>query len=137
MFANRIGIIRELGLCMNCLRKGHIAEKCWGPPMCKKCTKCHHKLLHRDANCVSQKKPEEECKEEINVAALSVSEQVLQMTCKVKVTAPDGSSTIARALIDPGSSASFVHERLAHHLHLPRRNQNAIVEGVAGASTCT
>ena len=34
------------------------------------------------------------------------------MTCKVKVTAADGYGPIARALIDPGSSASFVHERL-------------------------
>ena len=60
------------------------------------------------------------------------------MTCKVKGTAADGSSTIARALIDPGSSALFVHnKRLALHLCLPCRNNNAIVEGVAGASTHT
>ena len=44
------------------------------------------------------------------MAALSDSEQVLLMTCKVKVIALNGSSTIARALIDPGSSTSFVHE---------------------------
>ena len=49
----------------------------------------------------------------IHVVSLSISEQVLLITCKVKVTTPDGSSTIARALIDPGSSASFVHERIA------------------------
>ena len=41
------------------------------------------------------------------VAALSVSEQVLLMTCKVKVTAADLSSIIARALINPGSAASY------------------------------
>ena len=35
------------------------------------------------------------------------------MTYKVKVTAAEGSSTIARALIDPGSSASFY----TNHLH--------------------
>ena len=64
--------------------------------------------------------------------ALGVSEQVLLTTCKVKVTAADGSSTIVRALIDPGSSASFVHERLAQHLCLPRSKKNARVESVAG-----
>ena len=64
--------------------------------MCKKCTKCHHTLLRRDADCISQTKPEEDCKEETHVAALSVNEQVLLMTCKVKVTTADGSSTIAR-----------------------------------------
>ena len=44
---------------------------------------------------------------------------------------------IARALIDPGSSASFVHERLAQLLRLPRKNKNATVEGVAGSTTRT
>ena len=89
---------------MNCLRKGHIAEKCRAPQMCKKRTKHHHTLLHRDAKCLSQRKSEnEDRKEETHIAALSVSEQVLLMTCKVKVIAADGSSTIVRALIDPGS----------------------------------
>ena len=58
------------------------------------------------------------------------------MTCKVKTTTADGSSTIARALIDPGSTASFVHERLAQHLCLRRNKKNEIVEGVDGDSTC-
>ena len=46
---------------------------------------------------------------------------------------------IARALIDPGSSASFihVHERLAQHLCLQHRCKNATEEGVIGASTQT
>ena len=77
--------------------------------MCKKSTKHHHTLLQRDVD--HQKKSEkEDGKEETYVAALSVNEQVLLMTCKVKVTTVDGSSTIARALIDTGSSALFIHE---------------------------
>ena len=52
----------------------------------------------------------------MHVAALSVNEQALLMTCK-------------------GSSASFVHERLAQHLRLPRSKKNARVDGVAGTST--
>ena len=59
------------------------------------------------------------------------------MTCKVKVTASDGSSTIARALIDPGSSTSFVHERIAQHLRLSRSKKNVMVEGVGGITTPT
>ena len=72
--------------------------------MCKKRTKHHHTLLHRDADCLSQKKPEEDGKEETHGAALSVSIHVLLVTCNVKVTAADGTSTTARALIDPGLS---------------------------------
>ena len=65
--------------------------------MCKKCTKSHHTLLHRDANFLPQRKPEEDGKEETHMEALTVSEQVLLITCKVKVTAADGSSTIANS----------------------------------------
>ena len=60
IFANRISNIREQGLFMNCLRKGHIAKKCQQPLMCKKCTKCHHTLLHRDADGLPQKKPDDD-----------------------------------------------------------------------------
>ena len=79
----------------------------------QKCTK--HTLLHRDADCLKQTKLDEDSNEENHVAALTMSEQVLLMTCKVEVTAADRSSAIARAVIDPGSSASYVHERLAQH----------------------
>ena len=47
------------------------------------------------------------------------------------------SSTIARALIDPGSSSSFVHERIAQHLLLPRSYKKARMEGVAGTTMPT
>ena len=59
------------------------------------------------------------------------------MTCKVKVTAPNGSSTRARAVSDPGSPTSFVHERIAQLLNLPRRKKNVMVEGVGGITTPT
>ena len=59
------------------------------------------------------------------------------MACKVKVTAPNGFSTIARALIDPGSSTSSMHERIAQLLRLPRRKKNVMVEGVGVTTTPT
>ena len=106
--------------------------------MCKKCTRHHHTLLHRDDDNSTQKKPENaEAKGEAHVAALSISEQVLLMTCKVKVTAPNGSSTIARALIDPGSSTSFVYEQIAQLLRLPLRKKNVMVDGVGGTTMPT
>ena len=61
---------------------------------------------------------------------------MLLITCTVKVIVPDVSSTIAEALIDPASSASFVHEQITQHLRLPCSNKNVSVEGVAGTSMC-
>ena len=59
------------------------------------------------------------------------------MTSKVKVTALDWSSTIARALFYPGSSASFVHERIAQHLRQTCSKKNTRTEGVAGTAMPT
>ena len=55
IWADRVSVVKDLGLCMNCLRAGHIAEKCRAPLMCKKCTRYHHTLLHRDADNVTHK----------------------------------------------------------------------------------
>ena len=46
--------------------------------------------------------------------------------------ASDGTRVEARALLDNGSSASFVSERLAQTLRLPRTSQKARISGVAG-----
>lgn len=56
------------------------------------------------------------------------------MTCRVLICAPDGTSVEARALLDNASSASFVSQRLAQSLHLPRAKQNARISGIAGLS---
>ena len=56
------------------------------------------------------------------------------MTCQVLVHGPDGMTTEARALLDSASSASFVSERLAQSLCLPRSRQNTKIVGIAGLS---
>ena len=43
------------------------------------------------------------------------------MTCRVMICGPDGSTAPARALLDSGSEASFITERLAQQLGLSRR----------------
>jgi hypothetical protein len=50
------------------------------------------------------------------------------------VEARDGSYVKARALLDNASSASFISERLAQHLQLPRSTQNVHIYGIAGSS---
>ncbi len=55
------------------------------------------------------------------------------MTCRVLVLAPDGPSVEARALIDNGSTSSFVSERLAQSLSLSRSKHRVCVSGIAGS----
>ena len=63
--------------------------------------------------------------------AIQLKSNSLLMTCCVLVYAPDGTHIEARALLDNASSASFVSERLAQTLRLPRINQKARISGVA------
>ena len=58
----------------------------------------------------------------------------LLMTCRVVSRGPDDSSIESRALLDSASSISFVSERLAQALRLPRFRRDAKIHGVAGLS---
>ena len=42
----KMGIIKENGLCMNCLRSGYFVKNCQCSQRCKECRKPHHSLLH-------------------------------------------------------------------------------------------
>ena len=113
------------------LKSGHMVSKCCAPPMCKKCHKYHHTLLHMEAD------PKLEDRKESSSSMTYVEpskqgEEVLLMTCWVKVTAPNGSIRQARALLDCAASTSLIIECLAQQLRLPRRSSNFTVNGVTG-----
>lgn len=42
---NRIAETKRLKLCLNCLKRGHVAKTCRGLK-CKKCNKTHNTMLH-------------------------------------------------------------------------------------------
>ena len=65
---------------------------------------------------------------------MKLQSNTLLMTCRVLITAPDGSSVEVRALLDNASSASFISERLVQSLSLPRISQRIRVSGIGGLS---
>ena len=56
----------------------------------------------------------------------------LLMTCQVRIKAPDGTSIKVRALLDSGSTSSFVFERVAQSLGLKRSSRCLSVSGIGG-----
>ena len=54
------------------------------------------------------------------------------MTSRVLVVSPGGPTTQARALLDSASSTSFISERLAQRLHLPRSHETLQIAGIGG-----
>ena len=137
----RVSVAKANNVCLNCLTAGHVLKDCRSSYRCKRCQKSHHTLLHTETK--EGNKPTVNSASQISViepsampvsthAAMSIKSDVLLMTCHVLVESPNGSSMKARALLDSASSASFVSERLAQSLSLPRSCQNARISGVAG-----
>ena len=131
--AEKIDLLRSKGYCLNCLRPGHFVKKCKSLNHCKHCQKPHHSLLHLDdVACKVNTPPKPPTGTNVTTTMhASVNSNILLMTCQVMVETPNG-AVKARALLDTGSSASFVSERLAQSLRLRRHTQNARICGIAG-----
>ena len=139
---SKISTLKENNLCMNCLNSGHFVKHYKSIHKCRKCQRPHHTLLHVETQGDSSTRPSVSTEppnsnDPTRIAshtAVRLKSSSLLMTCRVLVNAPDGSTIEARALLDNASSTSFVSERLAQSLCLPRANQNVRVSGIAGMS---
>ena len=136
----KLTTLRKNNLCLNCLGSGHFAKQCRSSHRCKKCQRPHHTLLHievqGDASSASPQplRPSEPSPTQIvSSAAVKVSSSSLLMTCCVLIFAPDGSTIETRALLDNGSTSSFVSKRLVQSLRLPRSQRSVCVSGIAGS----
>lgn len=120
--------------CLNCLRPGHFANKYKSLSHCKQCQRPHHTLLHtdsRDREDAPSPLPVRRKRLLLHYMYVSVHSNILLMTCQVMVKSSQR-MVKTRALLDTGSSASFVSERLAQALHVSRHSQNARICGIAG-----
>ncbi|KMQ88223.1 hypothetical protein RF55_12326 [Lasius niger] len=72
-----------------------------------------------------------------NVAALAVTSggPVLLSIALVTCSSNQGNTLVARALLDSGSEASFLSERFAQMLKLPKRRVHVPVAGIQGTSS--
>ena len=81
----------------------------------------------KDQPRASSAQPKIEPEVSANMATAKLEKYSLLMTCEVIIMAPDGSSSNVRALINSGSTASFISERLVQSLRLNRTNQKVYV----------
>ena len=144
-----LSTVRSNNLCLNCLKPGHISKNCGSNNRCRRCQRPNHTLLHNDAKNPKEQPPQQTPPAEesqsvsstlavvppiANSAHSGTTGNTLLMTCQVFIHAPDGSHIQAQGLLDSGSSASFVSERLAQSLSLKRSTQNVRISGIAGIS---
>ena len=139
--AEKLDLLQSNRYCLNCLRPGHFVKNCKSLNHCKHCQRPHHTLLHTEENPIPKRDTTSSTVTDItsNVTSesatlhTSVQANILLMTCRIIVETPQG-VVKARALLDTGSSASFVTELLAQLLRLRRFTQNARICGIAGIS---
>ena len=121
---------------MNCLRPGPFARQCTNMSRCRRCQKSHHTFIHSDSREAEQTETSSHTATAEQAtsahAATGFASNTLLMTCQILVHPPDGTALKARALLDSASSTSFISDRLAQSLRLPKSSQNIKISGVAG-----
>ncbi|CAG7720965.1 unnamed protein product [Allacma fusca] len=103
----RLTFVKETKVCTNCLSPTHATKDCHSKKLCKKCSKNHHTLLHKDIPD-SFNKP----KVQANTAQTANSSQNILATAMVQVKNKYGQDWECRALIDNGSTHTFINSSL-------------------------
>lgn len=140
----RFDAVKRHNLCLNCFSSNHKLGQCASNFSCSKCNMKHHSLLHKDSRkttqmsneivpdipSTSQQAAQNVCSERnVQNCFTIVNKQVLLGTAIVNIVA-NGVIYTARALIDSGSQATFISEKLRRRLNLPSTRINAIVSGL-------
>ena len=109
-------VLQKYSKCFSCLQKGHRIKECRRAKLCSKCTKRkHHELLCDGEH--DEKGTSEVYGVMNNKKAQEPSASVAYQTVIVNIQCQDGKCTIkCRALLDSGSSRSFITQQLADEL---------------------
>ena len=112
----RFTLVRQHKLCFNCLKPGHGARECRANKQCsvEGCPGKHHQLLHRWSA------PQESAQDarEATACTVDTSTKVSLGILPVTILGPAGKSVNCHALLDNGSTRSFIEETLVHELGL-------------------
>lgn len=133
----RSNTIKQHKLCLNCFARGHQLKDCTSAHNCHTCKGRHNTLLHRpqastpptvlDSSSLQSTSNQPQARVQNYFSAGSHS--VLLGTAVIHVC-HRGIKYTARALIDSGSEATFISERLFKMIQLPYQRVEAQVSGL-------
>lgn len=147
-------MVRNHGLCINCLRPSHHVKNCTSSSRCRTCNFSHHTLLHFEkASAVKDNSPGVDLAQPSSSLvhtglvnnATPINTTILLSTAEVNVLDSFGNYRKIRALIDNGSQASFITEKCVKRLGLRYVPRAQSIHGIGsslmvhpkGQTTCT
>ena len=118
--------VKSNHLCFNCLTTGHSVSKCLSDRTCKECNERHHTMLY----------PPKETSAVVTASSSIVNPQRKNFLRTALSKACSGQrSQSARILLDPGSEASMITQRMANKLHAKKIPCNIVIQGVGKSDT--
>ncbi|XP_055911761.1 uncharacterized protein LOC129945849 [Eupeodes corollae] len=140
---DRFTNVKNLGICINCLAKGHNVTKCFSAIRCKHCKKKHHSVLHRQGGETKVTGNETSQTGSSSATTNSAMEkdmlqskaQVILATAIVLIKDASGGYQLGRVLLDSGSQVNFIKEEFARSLNLQKQKKNVDIIGIGSTET--
>lgn len=146
--SQRYDLIRKTNRCLNCFSTKHTVKDCASEHTCKQCRSRHHTLLHfatsvtvptdtkiQNSDASTAYGALESVHTHLNAEKAATNAQVLLATARVRVYSPSGHYVEARALLDQGSAATIVTEKLVQSLRLSKMRRAIRISGVGDNAT--
>lgn len=125
----RYDMIYKLRLCYGCFKDGHTKQYCQQYIKCDQCGANHHTLFHRDLDPTSLHSNSSQVQNEL------ISTSVISLrTIPVRIS-HGGKEILINALLDDGSTQTFINSDIADFLRLPRENQTDLTVSVLNGTT--
>ncbi|XP_011859045.1 PREDICTED: uncharacterized protein LOC105556561 [Vollenhovia emeryi] len=151
----RYSIIKNLRLCINCLRLGHNAKACPSSWTCRSCQSRHHTLLHFEQGLglspaatpvtadSSKREAESTVTSQTNQSVVAMTSMmdsspvILLSTVKAEILDIHGNAFPVRVLLDSASQANFITESCLRRGEFDRTKHRMLVYGVNDQKAAT
>lgn len=130
---DRIELIKNLKLCVNCLSNAHSKQKCTSRSRCKHCSSLHNSLLHLEANRNGVEAVNAHTETVLSCFNQGMNSSLLP-TATVLVRSSSGSYLKGTALLDSCSQINIISEDFAQRLRLNKTNAITTVDNIDSSS---
>lgn len=139
---DRMCKVKDLKLCVNCLRRNHFVKDCkWSG--CKVCGAKHNTILHdkkertnaavlvnQDTDNSVSEIENSNLQPEVTSCTFATAQNAILSTAMVQIRDSKGNWVKARALLDCGSQSSFLTADLCETLNLPKIKADLTINGI-------